>query len=234
MESDLAQLYTFAVWMIGDREEGLRRATEVVRAAPTLGFVGWVRALLEPLVGRAGEPRHDRRNVLAALDDLLRTDQTVSPGDHPQIRRDPRRLRVLQWHLKRSCLLSVMRGVTVMPRAMFVLVAILGYSMAQVATMFGVTCNSVRINFGRAEKLLDNYLGARCQHIDPANSCRCETRLGVALDRGFVGWPERPGESPDRPVVSGAHSGVAAVYGSLPRFAMDASEKDVLLGLASP
>lgn len=233
MESDLSQLYTFAVWMIGDREEGLKRAAEVVRAAPKLGFVGWVTSLLEPLSGRGGEPRNERRHVLSALDDLLRTEQTLSPGDHPEIRRDPRRLRVLQWHLKRSCLLSVMRGVSVMPRATFVLVAILGYSMAQVATMFGITCNSVRINFGRAEKLLGNYLGARCQHIDPANPCRCETRLGVALDRGFVGWPERPGESPDRPVVSGAHSGVATVYASLPRFVLDPSEKGVLLGLAS-
>ncbi len=218
--SDLAKLYTFAVWMLGDREAGAERAAEVMRAAPDLGFVGWVQELLTPLTGPGTRKglRAERQSFLAALDELLRTELTVSPGDHPTIQRDPRRLRVLQWELKRSCLSAVMQGVAPGPRATFILIKILGFSAAELTSLFGVTTGSVTVSLGRAERSLDNYLGARCQHLARGNSCRCETRLGVALAHGFIGWPGHPEELPDAPVFATTHSDVGALYGSLPGF----------------
>ncbi len=232
MEPDLSQLFTFAVWMTGDRDQGLERATNVVGAAPTVGFAGWARALLAPLTGPSGEYAH-APDVLSALDETLRTELTITASDHPQIQRDPRRLRVLQWHLKRSCLASVMSSLAVMPRAVFILVEILGFSKEHVGAMLDMLSGTVQVNYSRAWKKLDNYLSVRCQHIAPANSCRCETRLGVALECGFVVWPQHPEESPDLPVSSNAHSNVAALYRSLPGFAMNQSEKSALAGAAS-
>lgn len=225
--SDLARLYTFAVWMTGDRATALATAAELVKAAPGERFAHWAMALLAQLGGPKGHPA-DRRMVLDSLDELLRTDLTVTAGDHPQVRRDPRRLRVLQWELKRSCLSSVMRGVTPSPRAAFILHRIFGYSREQVGAMLGITLNAVGINLGRAESVLDGYLGARCQHMAPGNSCRCETRLGVALARGFVGWPEHADAIPDAPVSSGKPADVGSVYASLPAFSLDQPAMDML------
>lgn len=232
--SDLSMLYTFAVWMFSDRATGLERAAEVVRAAPGLGFVGWTQAILGPLAGHTGKSakRTERQDFLGSLDEMLRTDLTVTAGDHPEIRRDPRRLRVLQWELKRRCLAAVIKGVSPAPRATFIMIRILGLSEVQVTKLFGISQNSVRVNLGRAEQLLDNYLGARCQHLDPANSCRCDSRLGVALARGFVAWPTHPEETPDMPVYSKAHANVGSLFGSLPGFTQDQAVRDAF-GLAS-
>jgi len=228
--SDLSMLYTFAVWMFGNRAAGLKRAAEVVRAGPDLGFVGWAQAIIGPLAGPRGKSARltERQAFLAALDDMLRTDLTVTAGDHPEIRREPRRLRVLQWELKRRCLGAVLQGVSAMPRAIFILIRIHGLSEAQIIKQFGVTQNSVKVSLGRAEQLLDNYLGARCQHLAGANSCRCDSRLGVALARGFVGWPANPEETPDLPVDSQIHANVGSLFGSLPDFTLDQSVRDAL------
>ena len=194
--SDLSRLYTFAVWMLGNRSDGLRRAAEVVAAAPGLGFVQWAQALLAMLTGASRKKNSrierppERKVVLSALDELLRSDTTVTAGDHPEIQRDPRRLQVLQWELKRSCLLAVLQGLAPSPRATFVLTKILGYTTEEMASLFGVTEGSIDTNMHRAHKLLNEYLGARCQHLARGNTCRCETRLGVALRHGFVRWPE--------------------------------------------
>ena len=216
--SDLAKFYLFAVWMIGDRADALQRAAEVIRAKPSLDFLGWACALLDT-VARHKAP--DRSEVLSALDDVLRTDLTTTAGDHPEIQRDPRRLRVLQWELKRSCLLEVMRGVASGSRATFILVRIFGFTPERVAAALDITRNSLAISLGRAERTLDNYLAARCQHVAPSNACHCDTRLGVALQREFVTWPENSDEMPDTPVFAGTYSDVTSLYSSLPPFTPD-------------
>ncbi len=218
--SELSSLYIFAVWMIGDRDVALARATEVIEAAPQAGFAAWANAVRAPLSGPKGLPA-ERREVLVALDELLRTDLTMTPGDHPQIRRNARRLRVLQWELKRSCLFAVMRGIPTGPRAAFVMHHILGISREAIGEILAITQNSLGVHLGRAERVLDDYLGARCQHMAPGNACRCETRLGVALARGFVGWPAHNDPLPDTPVFLGRASDVGSLYGSLPSFTLD-------------
>ena len=216
--SDLAKFYLFAVWMIGDRATALQRAAEVIRARPSLDFLGWACALLDT-VARHKAP--DRSEVLSTLDDVLRTDLTTTAGDHPEIQRVSRRLRVLQWELKRTCLLEVMRGVAPGARATFILIRLFGFTPERMAAAFGVTGNSLSINLGRAEKTLYNYLSARCQHIEPSNACHCDTRLGVALQSGFVKWPEDSDAMPDAPVFAGTYSDASALYRSLPPFTPD-------------
>jgi DNA-directed RNA polymerase specialized sigma24 family protein len=218
----------FAVWMVGDRAAALARAAEVIQAAPNGGFAEWASALLSSMAGP--KQRHgDRRELLAALDDLLRTDLTVTASDHPQIKRDPRRLRVLQWELKRSCLFAVMRGVQPHPRACFVLHRILAMPRAEIAALLGITLNSVNISLTRAERVLDDYLAVRCQHMDPRNPCRCETRLGVALERGFIGWPAHGDPFPEVAVCSGKPSDVGRLYAALPPFALAPEAFDTLV-----
>ena len=236
---DMAKLYTFAVWMLNDRAEGLRRAAEVVRAAPDLGFVQWVGDLIARLSGAKGRkgPKTrrlpERQIVLSALDEILRTDLTVTAGDHPEVQRDPRRLRVLQWELKRTCLAAVLQGLAPWPRATFVLTKILGLSLEQMTAMFGVTAVSVTTNLARGAKVLNEYLSVRCQHLALGNSCRCETRLGVALAHGFVRWPSNPHEAPDSPVYSQANSDVGLLYRSLPEFSLDDAARRTLCDAVS-
>ncbi len=215
--SDLAKFYLFAVWMVGDRASALQRAAEIIREKPNLDLLGWACCLLEVVRSKA-PPRGD---VLSTLDDLLRTDLTITVGDHPAIQRDPRRLRVLQWELKRSCLLEVMSAVAPGPRATFLLIRMLGFTAERVAAAFGIMENSLDIHLGRAERVLDNYLSARCQHIAPSNICHCDTRLGVALAKEFVRWPEDSREMPDAPVFTVTHSNPGSLYRSLPRFTPD-------------
>jgi DNA-directed RNA polymerase specialized sigma24 family protein len=223
--SDLSRFYQFAVWMLGDPDQGLTRAVEVVRETPG-GFAAWVRALLRPMAGPRG--REERRSdVLRALDDHLRTDLTVSAGEHPQVRRDPRRLHVLQWELKRRCLFAATRAVSTAPRAAFVLVRILELSVEEVAAILQTTSSAVHMQLGRAERPLANYLGARCQHMAAGNPCRCSARLGVALRRGFVDWPHCE-EVPGEPVDSRSYSEVGALYASLPGFALPPDASDLL------
>lgn len=216
--SELARLYVFALWMIGERGAALERVIHVVHADPASGFAGWVSALTASATGPRGV---ERREVLGALDDLLRGAIMVSPGQHPDIKRTPRRLRVMQWELKRSCLFTVMRALSTGPRATFILIRVLGYTVEDVVAILGMGIKSVRLSLRRAEQGLDKYLGARCQHMAPGNSCRCDTRLGVALEQGLVGWPDHGDTMPDTPVFTHVHAEVGSLYRSLPKFTVD-------------
>ena len=225
--------------MLGDRATGLARSVEVVQAAPGLGFVEWTQALLVLLSavkgksGRRTEGLLESRYVLNSLDEVLRSETTVAADDHPDIQRNPRRLQVLQWELKRTCLAAVLQGLPPSPRATFVLMRLMGYSDEQMSSVFGVTMPSIVTNLSRAERALSNYLGVRCQHVAPGNFCRCEARLGGALKRGFVRWPEEPEQTPERPVFSTASPDVGALYRSLPSFAVDEASWETLRRAAS-
>ncbi len=68
---------------------------------------------------------------------------------------------------------------------------------------------------GRGRRDLEGYLGARCEHMDPGNACRCAARLGNALDRGLVHWPEH--QEHDAASLPGqTYRQVLDLYASLP------------------
>lgn len=208
----LEQLYVFAVYMLGSRDEAFAAVCDVTALHPGAPE-RWLEALARPFLVRSSAPRI---NLFRELDDILRTDSTI-PIDltHPLVRGDVRRMNVLLSELRRSCLLSTLRGLPPERRAVFVLRHVLGLSTEACAAVCRATISAITVAEGRGRRDLDGYLGARCEHMDPGNACHCAARLGNALDRGLVRWPEHhehDGAPPPTP-----HRKVQDLYASLPR-----------------
>lgn len=206
-------LYVFAVYMIGVRDEAfvaVCAATALHPGAPER----WLAALVRPFLVRPAPPRPDR---FAELDDILRTDSTI-PIDlsHPLVRGDVGRMGVLLSELRRSCLLSTLRGLTPERRAVFILRHVLGLSRETCAEVCGATISALTVSEGRGRRDLEGYLGARCEHMDPGNACHCAARLGNALDRGLVRWPEHH-EHDAASFPGQTYRQVRDLYASLPR-----------------
>lgn len=205
--------FVFAVWSCGSREQAAAVAAEAAQehTEPDAQLTALARGLLSR---RSGGHERDR---LRHLDDVLRSDPTVPVSlTHPLVRGEVRRLIVLQWELKRTCLMAVVSALPPMPRTVFVLHAILGVDLGRIAAICDTTADAVKVAWTRASHHVEDYLGARCQHVDPANFCRCATRLGVALEQGFVRYPGHADELPDTPVAGARHQDVVALYRSLP------------------
>jgi DNA-directed RNA polymerase specialized sigma24 family protein len=205
--------YIFAVWTNESREHAaeVAAAAAASHADPEAQLAALVRGLL---ARRSGGHERDR---LRHLDDLLRSDPTVPVTlTHPLVRGEVRRLIVLQWELKRTCMMAIVSALQPMPRVVFVLHVILGLDLGRIAAICDTTADAVKIAWTRAALLVEDYLGARCQHVEAANFCRCGTRLGVALEQGFIRYPEHADELPDTPVAGATHRDVVALYASLP------------------
>lgn len=199
---------TFAAWMAGSHAEGL--AVLEVAAVDGLALVPSLAAIYRLFEG-------GRKRVgpgFQALDDLLRSDPTtVVDLDHPLVQGEVRRLNVLHRELQRKCLSATLLSLPVAPRAAFVLIDILGLRHEHVAEILG-NANNTRTAYLRAERQLGGYLESRCEHMDPKNLCHCATRLGLALDRGFIDWPERP--TSDAPLDGQRRVHVRDLFAALP------------------
>mgnify|MGYP002365982014 CR=1 FL=1 len=200
------------MWTSESREHAAKvAAVAQEHTGPEAQLTALARSLL---ARRAGGHERDR---LRHLDDVLRSDPTVPVSlTHPLVRGELRRLLVLQWELKRTCMMSVVSALPPMPRVTFVLHAILGLDLERIAAICDTTADAVRVAWTRASHHVEDYLGARCQHVDAANFCRCGTRLGVALEHGFIRYPEHADELPDTPVAGATHRDVVALYAALP------------------
>ena len=214
---DLDNFHRFAVWMFDGPDEAHARALAIVRAAPDAGFTAWVASLIRALA--VVEPRgRVHSDGFVALDALLRLDpdHTVEPA----LGCDRDRLRVLQWELKQGCLTAAVRALWPTRRGLFVLVHVLGLNHARVAEAFETSVASVRITHARTLRTLESFLGPRCQHLNPGNPCRCEARLGVALERGLVDWPPQRPTPPASP-FDGHTRDLLDLYRQLPPVQLD-------------
>jgi hypothetical protein len=173
----------------------------------------WLAALVAPFLIKRTATRVDR---FAELDDILRTNSTI-PIDlsHPLVHGDARRLDALLAELRRTCLLTTLRGLAPQRRALFILRHVLGLSVEATAAVCETTVDAVTTAEGRGRRELENYLNVRCEHLDARNTCHCAARLGNALDRGLVRWPDRSLDARPRPETT--YSAVTDLYASLPR-----------------
>lgn len=210
---EIEPLYVLAVHMLGSREAAFAAVSDVIGAHPGEPSA-WLGALVAQLVAAEKTARVDR---FSELDDILRTNSTIPVDlEHPLVRGDVRRLNVLLAELQRSCLITTLRALAPERRAIFVLVHVLGLSIERCAEVCGTTPSAVRVTEGRGRRDLENYLGARCEHIDAANPCRCAARLGNALDRGLVDWPAH-NEHDGATFAPEIHRQVGELYASLTR-----------------
>ncbi len=91
------------------------------------------------------------------------------------------------WELKQGCMTSVVNCLPPGERLAFVLNAVLGYTEEDGANILGITTSAFKVRLSRARKKVSDYLAPRCEHVDPRNPCHCPSRLGVALNAGFLG-----------------------------------------------
>ncbi|MFH2009950.1 MAG: RNA polymerase sigma factor [bacterium] len=117
------------------------------------------------------------------LDDTIR-------GDPTQITRtgvltDPEKS-LLLWELKQGCMTAVLNCLSLGERMAFVVVVVMGVKPAEAAASLGVSSAALKVRLSRAKKKIVDYLAPRCEHVHPMNPCRCPSRLGVALRKGFI------------------------------------------------
>jgi hypothetical protein len=92
-----------------------------------------------------------------------------------------------------SAPITTLRSLAPERRAIFILLHVLGLSVEHCAVICNTTPNAVRVADGRGRPELDNYLGARCEHLDPGNACHCIARLGNALEQASSRGPATTG-----------------------------------------
>ena len=130
------------------------------------------------------------------------------------------------WELKQGCMTSVIQCLSPGLRIAFTLSTVLGMNDEDAAKTLGISSSAYRVRLSRARKAVADYLAPRCEHVDPRNPCHCPSRLGVALNRGFVAPPPNHGLVQLRPdygrfgsTVDGEDAplrDVMAIYQSLP------------------
>lgn len=209
----LEQLYVFGVYMLGSREAAFEATCEATARHPG-DSAAWLADLVARLISGEKTRRFDH---FSELDDILRTNTTI-PVDlgHPLVQGDARRLDVLLSELRRTCLITTLRSLAPERRAIFILLHVLGLPVEHCATICNTTPNAVRVADGRGRRELDNYLGARCEHLDPGNACHCVARLGNALEQGLVAWP-RHNEHDGVPFTPEVHRDASQLYARQPR-----------------
>lgn len=117
------------------------------------------------------------------LDDTIRGDPTqVTRTD---VLTDPERC-LLLWELKQGCMTAVLNCLSLGERMAFVMVVMMNAKPNQAAASLGITPAALKVRLSRAKKKVVDYLAPRCEHVHPMNPCRCPSRLGVALKKGFI------------------------------------------------
>lgn len=168
----------------GQREALLRDAVGRARSCDDEGLTPRV-ALLRGLADALQQlPRDGEQLTFDALDELIRDDPT-NPDALARLRGDDRE--GLLWQLQQCCLTATITCLPPGERVAFVLLEVLGEEPEAAAALLGIKTSALRVRASRARNKIVDYLTPRCGHVDSRNPCQCPSRLGVALERGFVG-----------------------------------------------
>lgn len=213
-------LYVFARWMLGSHEAAFEAVCTAIELAP-----GDPAAQMRILVADLSAEKPARVDRFEELDEILRTDSTVPLDlDHPLVRGDARRLHILMLELQRTCLMTALRGIPAVRRAVFILLHVMRLPMDECVSICESNVSAIKMLELRARKPLDGYLTSRCEHLDRGNPCHCGARLGGALEREFVAWPEHDDYSAAG--EPGRHQSVTDLYANLPRVRLPVHQPD--------
>lgn len=189
VEQHLGDVYNFAYRVSNDARQAQEQTREVFLRA----FLGRDKLPDDDRIGAwllkigvhvaLGRVDGSQRITFEYLDDMIR-------GDPTQVTRtealsDPER-QLLLWELKQCCLTSVLNCLSLGERMAFVMVVMLATRPAQAAASLGITPAALKVRLSRAKKKIVDYVAPRCEHVHPMNPCRCPSRLGVALQKGFI------------------------------------------------
>ena len=224
-ERELPRLYAFAFQMCCDRVDAERfvadlicqlrnqGGTEILEAQdPFEALLGQLSRSLEETLGRRSE------HTFESLDHILRSDLTRPIDLNRSIFADDRRrIHLMLWQLKRTCLTSVLTCLPPGVRLSFVMTDLWGLSPAEAAKILDIKESAYRVRLTRARKRLEDYLTPRCAHVDAQNPCNCTGRLVIAMEAGFVHPPPHELDTPHEPHdFEGPRRDVASLYRSMP------------------
>ncbi len=189
VDQHIGDVYNFAYRVSNDGD----RAQEQVREVFLRAYVGRDRLPTEDRHGAwllkigvhvaIGSLDGSARITFDFLDDTIRGDPTqVSRTD---LLSDPERS-LLLWELKQGCMTAVLSCLSLGERMAFVMVVMMGTPVVVAAASLGITPAALKVRLSRAKKKVVAYLAPRCEHVHPQNPCRCPSRLGVALKKGFI------------------------------------------------
>jgi RNA polymerase sigma-70 factor (ECF subfamily) len=121
------------------------------------------------------------------LDETLRSEATrtheVSSLSQPE-------REFLLWELKQGCMTAVINCLSPGERVAFVMSSVMGKTDEHAAKALGIKVSAFKVRLSRARKKIGDYLAPRCEHVDPRNPCRCPSRIGIALQKGFIAPPQ--------------------------------------------
>ncbi len=121
------------------------------------------------------------------LDETLRSEATrtheVSSLSQPE-------REFLLWELKQGCMTAVINCLSPGERVAFVMSSVMGKSDEHASKALGIKVSAFKVRLSRARKKIGDYLAPRCEHIDPRNPCHCPSRIGIALQKGFIAPPQ--------------------------------------------
>jgi RNA polymerase sigma-70 factor (ECF subfamily) len=121
------------------------------------------------------------------LDETLRSEATrtheVSSLSQPE-------REFLLWELKQGCMTAVINCLSPGERVAFVMSSVMGKSDEHAAKALGIKVSAFKVRLSRARKKIGDYLAPRCEHVDPRNPCHCPSRIGIALQKGFIAPPQ--------------------------------------------
>lgn len=133
------------------------------------------------------------------LDETLRSEATrtheVSSLSQPE-------REFLLWELKQGCMTAVINCLSPGERVAFVMSSVMNKTDEQAAKALGIKVSAFKVRLSRARKKIGDYLAPRCEHVDPRNPCHCPSRIGIALQKGFIAPPQTAVvqlRSPQRP-----------------------------------
>ena len=214
--------------MTGDREDARRHLTEFLDADDSSDaavsndavderdrFDARLGALARRIVDQLGRRASTSFTI---LDNILRTEITRPVNlDEAVFGGDPERVPVLLWELKRTCLTRVLGCLPPSVRVAFVLTHIFSYPPGAASDLLNIRESAYRVRLTRARKRVEDFLGPRCEHLNPINPCNCAGRLAIALEQGFVEFPPHTIDTP-LGVHNERHTGtdVLLLYRGLP------------------
>jgi DNA-directed RNA polymerase specialized sigma24 family protein len=189
VEPHWRRLYNFVFRLTFDADRAGRYLVDVFAAAAAelddapddpdraLWLVGVANRVVEARLPRQPEVSFD------ILDETLRNEATRT--DVVRSLSEPQR-ELLLWDLKQGCMTAVVNCLPPGERSAFVVSHVLKVSDEDAARVFAITEAAYKVRLSRARKKIGDYLAPRCEHVNPANPCRCPARIGTAVHNDFI------------------------------------------------
>jgi RNA polymerase sigma-70 factor (ECF subfamily) len=128
--------------------------------------------------------RRLNKSYLDSLDETIAQFKDDIPEEVRQWENDPEKRYLydeLLDEVRRACYHFITFRLSDEQRVVYVLRVVLDFSLDDISAILQIDKNTVKARLQRAKANLGSYFSGRCQWIEGAGDCSCESRLGFAL-----------------------------------------------------